>query len=349
MSLVSIIALCYNHADYVEQSLASVCGQSYPFIELIVVDDASTDKSTEVIKDFIAKQKDKNIQFVALMHNQGNCKAFNIGLAKAKGKYVIDLSTDDILLPDCVENQVKNLEGLEESYAAVFSDVYLIDKESMLIKTFYQRENGFLVQSVPSGDVYKHILARSFISAPSMMWRKSILEEIGGYDESLSYEDYDLWVRTSQKYKYYFIDKCLVKKRILKDSHGSSFYKRKNNKHLSSTLKVHYKALAQNQSEEENQALAVSVRYHLRLSFFTENHQIVAQFGELLKQMNLLRFSDKLLMFLAKLRLPISPIYYLYLRYLLPFYNRKINSSIFNVLVFCTIHLVTIIFHLCSP
>ncbi|GAB4182946.1 MAG: hypothetical protein OHK0057_10340 [Thermoflexibacter sp.] len=314
--LVSVIALCYNHAPYVEESLASVLAQTYQPIQLIIVDDASNDESVKIIYQFINKQKDKNIRFISLSENQGNCKAFNIGLAQAGGKYVIDLASDDVLLPHCIESQVNHFEKLGEEYGVVFSDVHLIDEKSKAIGQFYKRDKtGKLLQKVPSGEVYKEVLAKSFISAPSMMIRKKVLEEIGGYDESLSYEDYDFGVRTSKKYKYFFINDVLVKKRILKHSHSKAFYLKRNNKHLLSTLKIHGKALAQNQTQEENLALAISVRYHLRLSFFTENFDLVFKFAEILQKMELLSWKDRFFIFLSRCKICVYQWYKLFLRW----------------------------------
>lgn len=314
--LVSIIALCYNHAPYLKESLASVIAQTYPCIQLIIIDDASTDESVKSIQQFINNKQLAEIKFIPLPENVGNCKAFNIGLAEAEGKYVIDFATDDVLLPHCIESQVNHFENLSQDYGVVFADVYLINEKSEMIGQFYRRDKaGRLLQNIPSGAVYKEILARSFISAPSTMIRKKVLEEIGGYDENLSYEDYDFWIRTAKKYKYFFINDILVKKRILTHSHSKSFYLKKNNKHLLSTLKIHEKALAQNHSQEENRALAVSVRYHLRLSFFTENFDLVRKFADILQGMELLSRYDSIFIFLSKSRVPVYMWYRLFLKW----------------------------------
>src|SRR6185436_18882244 len=102
---VTVICLCYNHARFVEEAIESVLNQSYANIQLIVVDDASTDKSAEVIKQLINKHS--SIEFLPLQTNLGNCKAFNQGLARAKGEYVIDLAADDVLLPTRIETGVQ--------------------------------------------------------------------------------------------------------------------------------------------------------------------------------------------------------------------------------------------------
>jgi len=283
---------------------------------MIVIDDASLDESAETITNFIEKYEGEiPISFFPFQTNQGNCKAFNFGLQKAKGKYIIDLAADDMLMPDCIQKQVSVFEKLEDTYAVVFSDLYYINENSEILKTHFQRDtNEKLAQFVPQGDIYKQILAKSFLSAASMMMRKKVLDKVGGYDENLSYEDYDFWVKSARKYLYFFIDDILVKKRVLKNSHGRSFYL-KNNRHLLSTLKVHEKAYAQNCSKEENLALAVSVRYHLRLSFYTEHFELVTKYANLLKKLDKTRWKDQIVITLSKMKIPVFRLYQIYSSY----------------------------------
>ena len=91
--LVTVICLCYNHVRFLERALDSVFSQSYPSIELIVVDDASADDSPVLIHRLLIDRPE--VKFIALQKNVGNCKAFNMALANATGKYVVDLSADD--------------------------------------------------------------------------------------------------------------------------------------------------------------------------------------------------------------------------------------------------------------
>ncbi|HHL53227.1 MAG TPA: glycosyltransferase family 2 protein, partial [Flammeovirgaceae bacterium] len=91
--LVSVICLSYNHAAYVGEAIASVLAQNYPRVELIVVDDGSSDASVSAIKQALAGKKD--IKFIALQENIGNCRAFNLAWRQAQGDYIIDLAADD--------------------------------------------------------------------------------------------------------------------------------------------------------------------------------------------------------------------------------------------------------------
>lgn len=313
LPLVTVVCLCYNHADYIQATLNSVFDQTYPHIEIIIVDSGSTDNSTEVIQEIV--QAHPEITFIPIKENIGNCSAFNKALSIAKGEYIIDLATDDVMLKNRVTEQVACFEFLENNYAVVFTDSYFIDEKGNRINsTYYSRnEEGILNEEVESGDVYKRLLSNPpLISAPTQMFRTSHLKNVGGYDESLSYEDYDIWVRLGRKYLFHFLDSITTEKRILPRSSSKLFYNKRQNPHLDSTLKVCHKALAQNRNKEENKALAKSVRYHARLSLFTENFKVGLGFYDLLKKLDTINKKDMLLYQLLKNKVRLNWIYSLF-------------------------------------
>src|SRR6478736_1685750 len=96
--LVSVVCLCYNHEHFVEEAIRSVFDQTYSNIQVVVVDDCSGDESVSIIKEIIRNQSRK-VQFLELKQNLGNCKAFNHGLGLLTGDFVIDFSTDAVMLP----------------------------------------------------------------------------------------------------------------------------------------------------------------------------------------------------------------------------------------------------------
>ena len=229
-----------------KQAIASVLCQSYENVELIVVDDASTDGCKSIIENAL---KIYGFQVHFNRSNLGNCKSFNIGFNLSRGKYIIDLAADDQLMPDRVFEGVKNLEEKGGSFAVDFCDVELIDENGQSKGTHFKRDShGNLIDKVKEGDLYKTLVERYFLSAPSMMMRRTVLEELGGYDENLSYEDFDYWVRSAKNYKYAFTNKVLVKKHMLSKSLSSIQYQRKN-KHCMSTAVVCEKAYKLNNAE----------------------------------------------------------------------------------------------------
>jgi glycosyltransferase involved in cell wall biosynthesis len=260
--------LCFNHQKYIDQAVQSVLNQSYRNIELIIIDDASIDGSADKVKSLGEKY---NLRTILLSENQGNCKAFNIGFSLSKGAYIIDLAADDILLPSRIEVGVKELEQRGENFGVNFCDIELINERSESMGTHFKRDsNGNLVEKVLEGDLYEILLQKYYISTPTMMIRRAVLEKLGGYDEKLSYEDFDFWVRSSRDYKYCFTDKVLMQKLILKNSHSSRQYQRKN-PHSYSTALVCEKALKLNKTTNEDKALLKRINYELKWAMITEN------------------------------------------------------------------------------
>jgi len=226
--------------------LQSVFDQTYGAVELIVVDDASTDGSQEVIRDFL--KNNSETLFISIEENVGNCTAFNQGWRASKGGFLIDLAGDDVLLPERVEAGLKRL---GETKAGVhFSDAQLIDERGGDLGKHNDRFSGH----IPEGDLYTELVSRYLICPPTMMFRREVIEALDGYDESLAYEDFDFWVRSSREFDYIFSDEVLVKKRLLKNSHARSQEKFRND-HQKSTLKVCKKIRAMNRTKEEGRAL----------------------------------------------------------------------------------------------
>ncbi len=331
--LVSVICLCYQHEKYVKKALESVIFQSYPHIELLIVDDASTDQSTKIIQSFInelALYKDAfqnplqaearanmRIEFWINSDNKGNCTTFNAAFKEAKGKYIIDLAADDVLLDDRIATQVDIFEQLPSKYGVVFSNALHIDASGRVLYPHHPIDSlEKSKEKIPTGDIYQAVLEKYFISTPTMMIKKAVLDELGGYDEDLSYEDFDFWVRSSRKYFYHYQDKITTLKRMLPISHSSAFRKRKHNPHLASTLIVCKKAQQLNQSPEENKALVKCVTYHFRQCFFTQNHDLVRAYYDFLVQLEGSSSQVRLILFLSKYKVNVSYLYKSYSRIL---------------------------------
>lgn len=305
--LVSVICLCYNQAPYLKEALHSVLAQTYPAWELIMVDDASTDGSVAVIQDFLKTYP--VAAFIPLPVNLGNCKAFNQGLARARGEYVIDLAADDVMLPKRLERQVATFERLGGQYGVVYTNAMRIDEHSRELGLYYPTARSRA--DLPRGDVYADVLRRSFICPPTMMMRKQVLDELGGYDESLNYEDFDFWVRSSRHYAYEYLDEVLTARREVKTSHSRRFVARKS----ASTLKVCEKALLFNRSSDERQALVRRLQYHLRQAFFMALFDQVESYAQVLATLHPPDWITRLIIRAARKQLSVSGLYKAYLKY----------------------------------
>lgn len=255
--LVSVICLCYNHKQFVREAVESVLQQTYSNIQLFVVDDASTDGSPEKIQKL--KDEYPSIEILMLETNIGNCAAFNRGLGLVKGDYVIDLAADDMLLSDRIKIGVERLEALGEKYGVHYSDALLVSETGEMIK---KHSENVTIVPMPTGNVYDKVIQHYFICSPTMMMRKKVLDELGGYDETLHYEDFDFWVRSSRNYLYDYSPEVLIKKRVVKGSLSDVQFEKKST-HWKSTLRVLEKAKELNRNDEEARALQKRIWYEI--------------------------------------------------------------------------------------
>lgn len=277
--LVTVICLCYNHEKFVEEAIRSVQNQDYPNIEIIIVDDHSTDHSKQIIEKSISGVK--KIEFISLAENVGNCKAFNMGLAKANGDFIIDFSTDDILMSNRIERGISAFNSVDNKVGVNFTDAELIDEDGIGLGYHSDR---FPHDSIPQGNIYFHLLSRYFICGPTMMIRREVVDALGGYDESLAYEDFDFWVRSSRYFNYCYTREALVKRRVVPFSMGNQQYKR-GSLQLRSTLKVCEKALLLNEALEENTALKKRIYYELRQALRLGEFVLAKDYWNLLRKL----------------------------------------------------------------
>jgi glycosyltransferase involved in cell wall biosynthesis len=279
---VSIICLCYNHKSYIEEAIRSAFHQNYDNLEIIALDDCSTDGSHEVLLTLARKYP--SLRLILNSTNLGNCASFNKAFALSTGDYIIDLAADDILLPERVSIGVAELETQPNEVGVHYSDHEWIDYTSKSLGYQYERdEHGGLINRPPSGDIYTDILERYFISAPTMLIKREVLDQLGGYDESLTYEDFDFWVRSSRNWRYHFSDKVLVKKRILEGSLSTSQFRFASG-HDRSTYAVCVKALELNRNEKEHNALKGRLSYERKHALANGNLKLAKDYHVLIQE-----------------------------------------------------------------
>ena len=184
---------CYNKAEYVEEAIESVLKQTYNNIEIIVVNDGSTDNSSEVIKSI--SDRNENIIFFDEKENRGVVWARNFGIAKATGEFILPLDADDTIQPTFIEKAVRIL---ERNSKMVISCKNVFDKDA--------NDNKGLI------DTQKIVLGDEIFVCTSM-FRKTDFEEVGGYKEifnKIGCEDFELYVNfISKGYKFYKINERL--------------------------------------------------------------------------------------------------------------------------------------------
>lgn len=210
LDLVSIGVPYYNAEKYIIQTLDSIKNQTYSNIELILANDCSTDNSQTIVDDWLSVNTRRFSNVIQIIHpeNKGlaySCKALQNA---SSGLFFSKLDSDDIILPDKIAAQVKCLTANRE-VAMVYSNTELIDsKGTLLEEDYFERQNFATVTNSigPSGLVFRELLIEDFIPNPSVLIKKSVLEETGGYDETLFNEDWDLWLRISKVYPIKFME-----------------------------------------------------------------------------------------------------------------------------------------------
>lgn len=220
--LVTVIVPAYNHDQYIEDCLKSIISQTYTNMQIIVINDGSTDNTESVVKDFISKCNIK-IEFIS-KENEGLCKTLNRGLGIVKGKYVAFLASDDMWLPERIEKQVSFMEK-NENIGMVFSDAYFMRDETATDKRFTDYKpiiRAYFLNSIQTTSIYEELLMENFIPALTVLIRRECFDKVGYFDTSLKYEDYDMWLRISEKYPIAYIDEPLAYYRVHNDNFSNN-------------------------------------------------------------------------------------------------------------------------------
>lgn len=204
--LVSVILPVYNGADFVGKTIESILNQTYTNIELIIVDDASTDHSREVIRSY----SDSRIRTIFCEKNRNVVYSGNKGFEATKGKYIALIGHDDLWKSDKLEKQVAFLEE-HPSYCACFSYIDVIDEDLKIVKDsfFY----GLFSRKNRSAEAWirELFMEGNCFCAPSACIRKTVLDKVGHYRYALvQLQDYDLWLRLFLEGEVYIYPEILT-------------------------------------------------------------------------------------------------------------------------------------------
>ncbi len=212
--LVSVIVPAYNAEAFIEKTLNSVLRQSYPNLEVIVVDDGSKDCTSAIVERFA--QRDSRIKFLK-QQNKGVAAARNFAIRNSSGVYVAPIDSDDIWYPTKIEKQVAALERGGESAAVAYTWSVSID------------ENDNILDAGPKwdleGEVFQALVMRNFIGNASVpLFRRAALNRVGHYNEELraqdaqGCEDWDICLRCAEKFEYRVVQEYLVGYRCYSES-----------------------------------------------------------------------------------------------------------------------------------
>jgi glycosyltransferase involved in cell wall biosynthesis len=185
-ALVSVIVPCYNQAHFLAEAIESVLVQSYEAVEVIVIDDGSTDNTEAVALNYAGVR-------CVRQENRGLAAARNRGLDEARGDLLVFLDADDLLLPEAIAVGVGALDRHPECMAAYGYSEFLMTDGSPAPAPHRSRADG---------DLYEVVLAGCPIIAPgSVLYRRSLFESIGVFDGTISpAADYDIYYRMTRRH-----------------------------------------------------------------------------------------------------------------------------------------------------
>jgi glycosyltransferase involved in cell wall biosynthesis len=199
--LVTVAVFCYNNGERIYTTLDSIAAQTYRGIEILITDDGSIDDSVEKLRAWIRDNKRFPCRLIVNEKNRGICPSVNSALSQAKGKYLC-LFGDDIMLPDKIADDVAFLEA-NPQFAFCHSKIISVD-----MKTGEEKE----MHTTGSDNTFHDFFAwKTQIQAPTVTYRRSVFDDVGMYDESLIYEDFDMLLRITYKYPVGFRDAFTVK------------------------------------------------------------------------------------------------------------------------------------------
>jgi glycosyltransferase involved in cell wall biosynthesis len=217
---VSVIIPTFNRSRTIRAAVDSVLAQTGPKLEIIVVDDGSSDETYEILRNYI----DKGIITYYKQENKGPASARNLGIENSNGEFICFLDADDTLQMNSIQNRLSAFR-MCPGFGLLFTDFTKIQLENgkSIVKSEKELEFiGFLttiakghIRSV-NGDVYlfdkgifNELVFRCFIWTGTVIIPKNVFADIGFFDEELRIaEDHDLWLRIALKYEIAFLDKC---------------------------------------------------------------------------------------------------------------------------------------------
>lgn len=207
MNKVSVIIPTYNRVEFLKLTLDSVVGQTYNFIEVIVVDDGSPNTETaELCRRY------ENIKYIKIENSGGPAQPRNVGIENATGQFVAFVDDDDIWLPKKIQEQVDVLEE-HKDFDLVHCYCRIIDENGNHTNDTVGKPGN---TSLKHGDVKLKMIGNWTLMMPTPLLRRSLIDKVGVFNTSIppALEDVEYWTRCSFYTKFYYIDKPLANYRV---------------------------------------------------------------------------------------------------------------------------------------
>lgn len=216
--LVSVVIASYNAENTILETLDSVYNQTYPNLELVISDDCSKDRTVEVCQKWIEGHKERfaNVQLMTTPVNQGVCLNANKGRFAASGEWQMGLASDDILLPNCVSDNMDYVQSRPDS-SIVFSYMKVYNDEFIEGKCINEKKGP------RNPDIFEKPLEiqlitmaySAYVYMTTMFIKSDVFKELGGYSNTYAYEDWPFFIDILEKgYKIDLLDKVTYGYRV---------------------------------------------------------------------------------------------------------------------------------------
>jgi glycosyltransferase involved in cell wall biosynthesis len=200
--LVSVVLPTYNREGSVGEAIESVLRQTYPALELLVVDDASTDGTRARVEGF----GDARISYLRHENNRGGSAARNTGMAAARGELIAFQDSDDVWLPNKLERQIAVLRAAGPDTGAVYCPYWREYPDGR------RETHPADPASAPRGDIRRALLYANFIGTPTILATRACCEAVAGFDEALPrFQDWDWMIRVAADWQVAFVEEALVR------------------------------------------------------------------------------------------------------------------------------------------
>jgi glycosyltransferase involved in cell wall biosynthesis len=198
----SVIMPTYNYGRFIADALASVLAQSMRDLEVIVVDDGSTDHTVDVVRPFL---RDPRVRYQAIAHG-GAPVAKNTGIRLSRAPLMAFLDADDVWLPRKLERQLPLFEA-DPELGVAYSRRHLMNEDG--VEVVYQQP------ALHRGLVLEPLFRTNFVCQSTAVVRRAVLDEVGLFDERCPVvQDYDLWLRVAARFRFDYVDEPLVMYRV---------------------------------------------------------------------------------------------------------------------------------------
>lgn len=231
LPLVTILLPAYNCQNYIQQTIDSILHQTYQNFELLIINDGSTDNTTNIINNY----SDDRIKHIINETNKGLIYSLNKGLEIAKGKYIARIDADDICLPTRIEKQVNWL-NKNTNTAIIATTIQFINEHNQPTGNW-----SLDLRTITSNQIYKAMLWECCIAHPSVMMRTEIIKNYKYNQKQKHTEDYDLWLQLlADKKIIEKINEPLLLYRIHRQSVTGSIHRKKNPFFTNANTKFHF-------------------------------------------------------------------------------------------------------------